>query len=81
MWGMIWDGKNVPGSRHRYDSHSGHAIPYRVLTRLTTGLNVLNKHCCVCTASPDPGEHGCLANFEGASGAMEASALIKVAHS
>jgi hypothetical protein len=68
-------------SGHRYDSHSGHAIPYGVLTRLPIGLTVLNKHCRVCTASPDPSEHDCLANFEGASGAMEASALIEVAHS
>jgi hypothetical protein len=67
-------------SGHRYDSHSGHAIPIGVLTNKPVGLAILNKHCKVCRKSPEPGEHDCLANFEGASGAMEASALLKIAH-
>jgi hypothetical protein len=51
-----------------------------VLTKLPIGLVVLNKHCRVGTASNNPGDHDCLANFEGSSGAMESAALVQVAH-
>jgi hypothetical protein len=69
-------------SGHHYDSHtsSGHAIPIGVLTNKPVGLAILNKNCKVCKKSPEPGEHDCLTNFEGASGAMEALALLKIAH-
>jgi hypothetical protein len=68
-------------SGHRYDSHSGHAIPIGVHTNLPIGLTVLNKYCRVCSSSEEPGEHDCFSNFEGASGAMEAAGLVKLAHS
>jgi hypothetical protein len=67
-------------SGHRYDSHSGHAIPIGVYTNLPIGLAILNKHCKICTRSEEPGEHDCVANFEGASGAMESAALVQLAH-
>jgi hypothetical protein len=69
-------------SGHRYDSHSGHAIPVGVLTNLPVGLAILNRYCRVCSSSTndDPGDHDCTSNFTGASGAMESAALVEIAH-
>jgi hypothetical protein len=42
-------------SGHRYDSHSGHAIPVGVLTNLPIGLVILNRFCRVCVSSEATG--------------------------
>jgi hypothetical protein len=75
---MAWQKRS---SGHRYDSHSGHAIPVGVLTNLPIGLAILNKYCTICSRTEDPGDHDCFVNFEGTSGAMEAAALVQLAHS
>jgi hypothetical protein len=64
-------------------SHSGHGVPFGVLSNLPIGLKLLNKHCQICSAKADESnveEHDCLANFEGSSGSMESAALVQIAH-
>jgi hypothetical protein len=75
---MAWQKRS---SRHRYDSHSGHAIPIGVLSNLPIGLAILNKHCRVCASSKETIEHDCMTNFEGSNGSMESAALVQLAHS
>jgi hypothetical protein len=76
-------------SGHRYDSHSGHAIPVGVLTNLPVGLAILNRFCRVCASkdtnskeatTADEVDHDCVANFDGSSGSMESAALVELAH-
>jgi hypothetical protein len=53
---MAWQKRS---SGHRYDSHSGHAIPVGILTNLPIGVAVLNKHCRICSANKEDYEHDC----------------------
>jgi hypothetical protein len=76
---MAWQKRSCG---HRYDSHSGHAIPIGLLSNLPIGLAILNKHSRVCSSytSNDVEEHDCFTNFDGSSGAMESAALAQLAH-
>jgi hypothetical protein len=56
-------------------------VPIGVLTNLPIGIAVLNKYCSICSRTEEPGEHNCMTNFVGSSGAMEPAGLVQLAHS
>jgi hypothetical protein len=78
-------------SGKRYDSHSGHAAAVGCKTRKPVAVAVLSRFCRICRMGETTNEddiakdneltHDCLANLEGASGAMEPQAsLVDMAH-
>ena len=48
---MAWQKRS---SGHRYDSHSGHAVPFGVLSKLPLTAKILNKHCHICSLKKIP---------------------------
>jgi hypothetical protein len=79
---MAWQKRS--SGHHRYDSHSGHAVPFGVLSKLLVAVRILNNQFRICSgtsAIEDEEQHNCIANFVGASGAMESAALVHIAHS
>jgi hypothetical protein len=77
-------GWNKRSSGVRFDSLSGHAVLYGVLTRLPIAMCSKSKYCSICSwwqknkDGMDAPEHSCEVNHEGSLGSMESDALLEM---